>query len=151
MKFNLSKFFVSIFLCLGVGFLGSIFTVSSIPTWYVALNKPFFSPPNWVFAPVWTMLYLLMGFSLYLVWSKEKAPFTFFVQLILNFLWSIIFFGLKMPGLAVIEILFLWSAIFLTIRNFWKINKTAGVLLLPYIFWVSFASILNLSVYILNR
>jgi len=147
---NISKLFLSIGLCLGVGFLGSIFTTSSIPTWYATLSKPFFSPPNWVFAPVWTTLYILMGISLYLVWQKRKIPSVFWIQLILNFTWSIIFFGLKNPMLAFVNILALWIAIFLTIKSFSKINKLAGQLLYPYITWVSFATLLNLAIVILN-
>jgi|SRR3989344_4608968 len=140
----------SILLCEGAGILGSFFTVSSIPTWYAALNKPAFSPPNFIFGPVWTLLYLLMGVSLYLVWQKKRVPPAFWVQLILNFSWSIIFFGLKNPALAFVNIVALWIAIFLTIKSFYKINKLAGNLLIPYLLWVTFASFLNLSIVILN-
>ncbi len=144
------KLFLSIGLCLGVGLLGSFFTASSIPTWYAALNKPFFSPPNWVFAPVWTTLYILMGISLYLVWIKKKIPAVFWVQLILNATWSMIFFGMKNPGLALVDIIALWLSIFLTIKTFYKISKLAGRLFVPYLVWVSFASILNLFIVFLN-
>ncbi len=154
---NIPKLILSIGVCLGAGILGSFFTVNSIPTWYTALNKPVFSPPNWVFAPVWTILYILMGISLYLVISnKEKgkskkwAVQVFAVQLILNALWSIIFFGLKNPALAFLEILVLWASIFLTIKVFFNINKLAGKLLIPYLAWVSFATLLNLSIVLLN-
>ncbi len=140
----------SILLCEGAGVLGSFFTVSSIPTWYVALNKPVFSPPNFIFGPVWTLLYFLMGVSLYLVWQKRGVPSIFWIQLVLNVLWSIIFFGLKNPTLAFVNIVVLWIAIFLTIKSFYKINKLAGNLLVPYLVWVSFASLLNLSIIILN-
>lgn len=147
---------LAILLCEGVGILGSFFTVSAIPTWYVTLTKPSFSPPNFIFGPVWTMLYALMGISLYLVWtskveSKQQALKYFFVQLGLNAMWSIIFFGLKKPGLAFFEIIALWIAIYLTIKAFQKISKVASYLLYPYLAWVSFASILNLSIWILNR
>ncbi len=135
--------------------MGSIFTFSAIPNWYVTLNKPFFSPPNWVFGPVWTILYILMGISLYLVWIskskiKQNAINLFFVQLGLNVLWSILFFGLRNPALALIDIVALWVAIFLTIKSFSKINKLAGNLQIPYLAWVTFASILNLSIVLLN-
>lgn len=149
-KIDVPKLILSIGVCLGAGGLGSLFTFSAIPTWYATLNKPFFSPPNWLFGPVWTILYILMGVSLYLVWTKEKVPSVFWVQLILNALWSIIFFGLKNPTFGLIDIIALWIAIFLTIKAFYKINKLAGNLLLPYLAWVTFATILNLSIVILN-
>ena len=147
---NIYKLILSIGICLGAGILGSFFTTSAIPTWYQTLNKPFFSPPNWIFAPVWTTLYILMGISLYLVWQKKKVASVFWIQLFLNTVWSMIFFGIKNPGLALVEIVVLWVAIFLTIKAFYKINKLAGQLLLPYLIWVSFAFILNFSIVILN-
>ena len=147
---NFPKLFLSIGICLGAGVVGSFFTVSSIPTWYAILNKPFFSPPNWVFGPVWTILYILMGISLYLIWQKREIPAIFWVQLILNTAWSIIFFGMRNPTLAFIDILILWVSILLTIKVFSKINKLAGRLLIPYLVWVSFATILNLGILILN-
>lgn len=151
---DILKLILSLGLCLGTGIAGSIFTVSAIPTWYQSLNKPVFSPPNWIFAPVWTVLYIIMGVSLYLVLSnKGKNKYAigiFTVQLILNILWSILFFGLQNPGLALAEILVLWAAIFLTIKSFYPISKTAAYLLLPYLLWVSFASILNLMIVLLN-
>lgn len=150
MVINIPKLILSIGVCLGAGVLGSIFTTPSIPTWYQTLNKPVFSPPNWVFGPVWIILYLLMGISLYLVWQKRSVPIIFWRQLALNVLWSIIFFGLKNPTLAFVDIAALWIAIFLTIKSFSKINKLAGNLLIPYLVWVSFASILNFSIVILN-
>lgn len=146
----------TILLSEGAGILGSFFTVASIPTWYATLTKPSFSPPGFVFGPVWTILYALMGISLYLVWvskaiSKSYAIKLFFVQLILNAVWSIIFFGLRSPGLAFIEIIALWVAIALTIKAFQHISKAASYLLYPYLAWVSFASILNFAIWILNR
>ncbi|MBI2040035.1 tryptophan-rich sensory protein [Candidatus Microgenomates bacterium] len=144
------KLILSIGLCLGAGFIGSIFTVSSITTWYVTLNKPSFSPPNWVFGPVWTMLYALMGISLYLVWLKQRIPTVFWIQLFLNVIWSIIFFGMRNPLLALVDIVALWIAIILTIKAFSKINKLSAYLLYPYLAWVSFASILNFAIVILN-
>jgi len=151
MPIKIPRLILSIGLCLGAGVLGSFFTTSSIPTWYTSLNKPFFSPPNWVFGPVWTILYIMMGASLYLVWIKAKVPAVFWVQLVLNALWSIIFFGMRNPALAFVDIIALWIAIFLTIKYFYKINKLAGQLLLPYLLWVSFASVLNFFIWQLNH
>jgi tryptophan-rich sensory protein len=138
-----------------IGGLGALFTYTAIPTWYATLNKPSFSPPNYLFAPVWTLLYALMGLALYLVWeSKAKnkmwAYIVFYTQLVLNFLWSFIFFGQKIPGLAFVEIIILWILILVNIVSFWRINKWAGIMLLPYIVWVSFASILNFALFKLN-
>lgn len=155
MKLNLPKLIASITLPLAVGFLGSAFTVSSITGWYATLNKPFFAPPNYVFAPVWTTLYILMGISLYLLWTakkkgKDKAIKLFFIQLVLNFLWSIIFFGMHNVTLAFVAIIVLWIFIVLTIRQSLLVSKPAAYLLYPYIVWVTIASILNLSLLILN-
>lgn len=148
---NLPKLIFAIGICLGVGFLGSFFTINAVSTWYQTLNKPFFSPPNWIFGPVWTILYILMGISLYLVWAKKKVPAVFWVQFILNAIWSIIFFGFKNHTLALVDIVALWAAIFLTMKAFYKINKLAGNLFIPYLAWVSFASILNLAIVLLNQ
>jgi translocator protein len=151
-KFDLATFSIGVSLL--AGGLGSISTFSAIPTWYQTLNKPFFSPPNFVFGPVWTTLYILMGIALYLILINKKrtkaALFVFFLQLFLNILWSFIFFGFKQPLLAFIEIIFLWLAILSTLLHFYFINKKAGYLLIPYLLWVSFASMLNLSVALLN-
>jgi len=151
------KLIISILICQGAGVVGSLFTSPAISTWYATIQKPSFNPPNWIFAPVWTLLFLLMGISLYLMWEKglenKKAKTAFFifgVQLILNILWSILFFGLQSPLYAFIEIIILWLAILLTIISFYKISKPAAYLLLPYIIWVSFASVLNFSILILN-
>jgi len=151
------KLVVSILICQGVGVMGAFFTSPAIPTWYATLEKPRFNPPNWLFAPVWTILFLLMGVSLYLIWSKglenkkaKTALFIFVLQLILNILWSILFFGLQSPLYAFIEIIILWLAILLTIISFFKISKTSAYLLLPYMLWVSFAAILNFSIMIIN-
>lgn len=141
------RLFSWISLCLGVGFAGSFFTVSSIPTWYAGLNKPFFSPPNWIFGPVWTVLYILMGISAYLY--KKVGPY-FLLQLALNFFWSVIFFYWRQPLLAFVGIIFLWIFIVLTIREFGKKSRLAAYLLLPYLAWVSFASVLNFSIVLLN-
>lgn len=155
---DLGKLVVAIAGCELVGFAATPFTLAAIPTWYQALNKPIFSPPNWVFGPVWTILYCLMGISAYLVWKKGlrnngvKVALTYFLmQLALNFLWSVIFFGLHLPLLAFIEIVILWLFIFVTMKKFAKISRDASYLLIPYIIWVSFAAILNISIVILNR
>lgn len=147
---NIPKLIFSVGLCLGIGISGSFFTVSSIPDWYATLEKPFFSPPNWLFGPVWTILYIMMGISLYLIWIKKKVPSIFWVQLTLNAVWSIIFFGLRNPALALVDIIALWIAIVLTIKSFYKINKLSAYLLYPYITWVSFAILLNLFIVLLN-
>ena len=145
----------SISVCLLAGAVGSAFTIRSIPTWYAGLNKPFFSPPNWLFGPVWTILYLMMGVSLFLVFVKEKEKFTkpvkmFLLHLIINSLWSIVFFGMRSPGLAYFVIIILWLMIFYLIKVFDKIDERASILLYPYFAWVSFASFLNLAVWYLN-
>jgi benzodiazapine receptor len=153
---DILKLVISIFLCQLAGFLGSLFTAPAIPTWYKTLDKPFFSPPNWIFSPVWISLFILMGISLFMVWRKQEQPrfkvalIFFFVQLIFNILWSAAFFGLRSPLLGLIEIVLLWAAILLTIQHFLRISKMAGLLLLPYILWVSFAVVLNFSLWILN-
>ena len=160
MKINLNeilKFFISIIICQLAGIIGSVFTTPAIPTWYANLTKPSFNPPNWVFAPVWISLYFFMGISVFLVWRRgilnpgiNIALRFFIIQLILNSLWSVFFFGLKSPLLGFIEILFLWIFILLTIWYFFKVSKIAGILLLPYILWVSFAVFLNFSLWRLN-
>ena len=153
---NWARLFVAIVVCQLAGIIGSVFTVASIPTWYASLNKPFFNPPNWLFGPAWIVLYTLMGISLYLVLEKglnekTKIPLAFFgVQLALNALWSILFFGLQLPMVAFFEIVLLWIAIAFTIYNFYPISKKAAYLLIPYICWVSFAALLNYSIWVLN-
>jgi len=154
---NLTKLIVAILICEFAGIIGSVFTTPSISTWYASLNKPSFSPPNWIFFPVWTTLFLMMGISLYLVWNKmpknkdaKKSLMVFGSQLALNVLWSVLFFGLRSPFYGLVEIIFLWLAIALTILKFYRISKNAGFLLVPYILWVTFATFLNYSVWILN-
>ncbi len=151
------KLVLSIGVCLMAGVVGSVFNIAAIPTWYTTINKPFFNPPNWVFGPVWTTLFILMGISLYLVWREgskkkevRKGLGLFRFQLLLNVLWSGLFFGLRSPALGFIGIVALWVMIFLTIKQFNKVSKEAAWLLIPYIAWVSFASILNLSIWALN-
>ena len=157
-KLKIIPLLFSIGVCFLAAAAGSAFTIGAIDTWYVTLNKPFFSPPNWVFGPVWTLLYLMMGISFYIFLNtktnaKEKrlGLSLFYVQLALNALWSILFFGLKSQIAAFIGIILLWLAIFLTIRSFLQISKGAGWLLIPYLAWVSFATILNFSIVVLNR
>lgn len=145
--------------CLAVGYFSSIVTRENIPTWYALINKPSFNPPNWVFAPVWTALYILMGYAAGRVWNKlevdeinvKKAFLFFLIQLALNALWSFLFFGLQNPFLASIEIILLWLMIYETYKQFKKIDKIAAYLLLPYLAWVSFATILTFSIWYLNR
>lgn len=156
-KKDLLKLIISLIVCQLAGVIGSLFTSPSIPTWYASLEKPSFNPPNWVFSPVWITLFVLMGISLFLLWrngledQKVRIAILFFaVQLVLNVCWSAIFFGLKSPFFALIEIIFLWIAILLTILNSYKVSKAAGVLLIPYILWVSFAAVLNFSLWSLN-
>jgi tryptophan-rich sensory protein len=156
-KINYFKLISSIIVCQLAGIIGSFFTISSVNSWYTTLNQPFFNPPSWIFGPVWTILYLLMGISLYIVWNKgintkvkKIATYIFGFQLALNSLWSILFFGLQSPLFAFIEIIFLWIAILFSIIYFYKISRTAAYLLIPYIIWVSFAALLNISYVILN-
>ena len=155
-KKSILPLLISILIVFSFGFIGSFFTTSSITTWYAFINKPLFSPPNWIFGPVWTLLYILMGISAFLIWKKRdnlktKQALVFYgIQLILNALWSIIFFGMHNPGLALLEIIILWLFILITLIKFYKINKTAGLLFIPYLLWVSFASILNYVIWMLN-
>jgi benzodiazapine receptor len=149
---------VSIVVCQLAGGIGAIFTTPAIPTWYAGLNKPAFNPPNTVFFPVWTTLYALMGIAAFLVWRKglrersvRVALGIFAIQLVLNTVWSIIFFGQQSLFGGLIAIVFLWIAIVVNIVAFWRISKVAGALLIPYILWVSFASLLNYSLWMLNR
>ncbi|NQV12459.1 tryptophan-rich sensory protein [Candidatus Uhrbacteria bacterium] len=139
------------------GILGALFTTSAIPTWYANIVKPALNPPSWVFGPAWTLLYLLMGISAFLIWQKgtkrkevRVALSVFAVQLGLNAIWSPIFFGAQNPGLALIDIVLMWFAILYTMILFNKISKPAMSLLIPYIAWVSFATYLNLAIWILN-
>jgi tryptophan-rich sensory protein len=146
-----------VLVCLIAGGIGSFFTFPSIQGWYSTLNKPFFNPPNWVFGPVWTLLYVLMGISAYLVYEKgfkqkkvRIALAMFDIQLFLNVLWSLLFFGLQSPLYGLLCIIALWFSIALTMAKFYKISRTAGSLMIPYLLWVSFASILNLFIWRLN-
>lgn len=157
-KINWINLILAIGVCQLAGFIGSIATVSSISSWYLLLTKPFFSPPNWIFGPVWITLYTLMGINLYLVWQKginkkpvKYAVLLFVFHLLINSLWSIVFFGFKNIILALFVIILLWLLIIKIILVFSKIEKKAALLLVPYLIWVSFATILNASLWILNR
>ncbi len=146
----------SVLLAQLAGVIGSVFTVSSIESWYSTLTQPSFSPPNWLFGPVWILLYTLMGVAAYVVWQARshrgarRALRVYGIQLVLNALWSIIFFGLQNPGLALVEIVLLLGMIVYTAVLFWRIDPRAGWLFVPYIAWVSFAMLLNASIYFLN-
>ncbi|WP_228236270.1 TspO/MBR family protein [Allomuricauda sp. M10] len=157
MKKRIVYITISVAVCLLIGFLSSIATQSSVNDWYLTLNKPGFTPPNSLFAPVWTILYILMGVSAGIVWSKgyhhiwvKTALYHFVFQLLFNALWSIVFFGLKNPLLGLIVILILLSLIMLTIKWFRIISKPAALLLVPYLLWVAFASALNYKIWELN-
>lgn len=157
MKKKLTYITVSILICLLIGFLSSFATQSSVNDWYVGLNKPSFNPPNWIFAPVWTALYVLMGIAAGIVWSKgfhhiwvKTALYHFGFQLLFNALWSIVFFGLKNPFWAFLVILVLLTLIALTIKWFRVVSKLASFLLVPYLLWVCFATLLNYKIWELN-
>jgi tryptophan-rich sensory protein len=151
------RLIISVALCQAAGIVGSLFTTPAISSWYASLRKPAFAPPNWVFAPVWTTLYLLMGISLFIVWnigleknSVRKSIVVFGIQLLLNVFWSYLFFGLKSPLPGLVEIVVMWLTILSTILVFFRISKKAAVLLIPYLMWVSVASYLNYSILVLN-
>jgi len=159
-KIDYKKLVICLLIPQLAGLLGSIANFTSLDSWYISLVKPSFNPPSWVFRPVWTFLFLLMGLSLYLVWQK-KGSFhkkqwnltikIFSVQLGLNILWSYLFFFFHNPLAGFLEIILLWIFILLNIIYFYKLNKTAGLLLVPYLLWVSFATFLNFNLWILNR
>jgi len=153
-----SKLVCSVSVCLLTGFLGSFFTMDSVATWYADLSRPSFTPPDWTFGLVWPILYVLMGISAFLIWNRglnkrqvKVAIVLFLLQLVLNGLWTPIFFGLHMIAFALVEIVLLWVAILLTILAFWRISKTSTFFLFPYIIWVSFAVVLNTAFWYLNR
>ncbi len=154
---NFIKLLVSIIICQMAGIIGTIFTSDSITGWYAGLTKPDFNPPNWIFGPVWILLYLMMGISLFLVWREDlknavvkKAFYVFIIQLLFNTSWSIVFFGFQSVTGALIIIIILWLLIIYTILNFLKVSRTSGILLIPYLLWVSFAAILNFFIFKLN-
>jgi benzodiazapine receptor len=149
---------VSVLICELAGVIGSLFTTPSIPGWYAGLTKPAFNPPNWIFGPVWTTLYALMGVAAYLVFARRdgskgvrRALAVFAIQLVLNALWSVVFFGAHMILGAAALIVVLWGSILATILLFHRISKAASWLLAPYILWVTFAAVLNFSLALFNR
>jgi len=149
------KLLLSLVLPQLAGAIGALFTVKAIPTWYMYLNKPSFSPPNWIFGPAWLTLYLLMGVAVYLNWIKKtkQAKFNvrlFFIHLFFNFIWTPVFFGAKNPLFALFIIILIWLFIITMIIKFWNVNKLSSLLLVPYLFWVTFASLLNFYIWRLN-
>ena len=155
---GIAKLVCSVSVCLLTGLLGSFVTTGSVTNWYADLSRPSFTPPDWAFGVVWPILYVMMGISAFLIWSSgierkqvKVALALFAFQLLLNGLWTPIFFGLHMLALALAEIILLWAAILMTILAFWKISKTATYLMIPYILWVSFAIVLNAAFWHLNR
>ncbi|MDD1663038.1 MAG: tryptophan-rich sensory protein [Methanomicrobiales archaeon] len=159
-KFTFTRvgiFILAVGICFIAAGIGSLFTFTSVSTWYPTLIKPPFAPPSWVFGPAWTILYLLMGISLFLVLEKDmdrpevkQGVSLFSIQLCLNVIWSLLFFGLRSPFLALIGILLLWGSIAATLIQFLKISRPAAYLLIPYLLWVTFAMILNAAIFILN-
>ncbi|MBM3416726.1 MAG: tryptophan-rich sensory protein [Bacteroidetes bacterium] len=155
---NFLKLVISISIPLAIGATSGFFTVTGAESWYQGINKPSWNPPNRIFGPVWTTLYIMMGISFFLIWkadtsreTKKMAMVFFTAQLVLNFFWSFIFFNQQQPGWALVELAALWLMILATIFAFGNISKTAAWLLAPYISWVSFASILNYTIWQMNR
>jgi tryptophan-rich sensory protein len=154
---RLLKLIASLLLPLGIGGIAGAFTTEAIPGWYATLIQPSFNPPNWVFGPVWTSLYILMGISFYLIWKTEaskvrnRAILLFLVHLLLNFCWSFLFFYFKMIGLALLDIIALWIMIVVVLVHFYKIKPMAAYINIPYLVWVSFATALNMAYFFLNR
>lgn len=153
---HIIKLIISILLPLSVGAIAGMFTAQAVPTWYASLNRPSFNPPNWVFGPVWTFLYILLGFSFFLIWKLENskqrnlAIWAFSIQLLLNFIWSFLFFYFNMIGIALIEIILLWLSIVFMLYSFYRINHLSAFINIPYLLWVTFATILNAGYYFLN-
>ena len=154
---NTLKLLIAIIVCNLAGIIGALFTTSAISGWYTTLTKPTLNPPGWIFGPVWTTLYTLMGISAFLIWKRgihkkvnQRALSIFGIQLVLNATWSIVFFSLQSPGWALVNIVLMWLAIVWTMVVFYKISKPATWLLVPYILWVSFATYLNYSIWVLN-
>jgi len=152
------KLVASLLACFAAAGIGSLFTFKAIPNWYAGLKKPSYTPPNWAFGPVWITLYILMGISVFLVWQKGLATngallafILFWIQLTVNAVWSIIFFGMKSKGGGVITIIVLWLLIMATMIASFGVSGWAGALLIPYIVWVSIASYLNIGVWLLNK
>ena len=157
MKKKLTYIAISVAICLIIGFLSGFATQSSVNDWYLSLNKPSYNPPNWIFGPVWTLLYILMGIAAGIVWAKgfyhiwvKTALYNFGFQLLFNALWSVVFFGFKNPFWALLVILFLLALILVTIKWFNVVSRTAAYLLIPYFLWVCFATLLNYRIWELN-
>ncbi|MBU0981285.1 tryptophan-rich sensory protein [Patescibacteria group bacterium] len=156
-KTNFLKLVFSVIVCQCAGIVGSLSVGTSVTTWYEPMLKPSFAPPNWVFAPVWTIMYTLMGIALYLIISDSKKSaernvglFFFGLQLVLNSLWTFLFFGLQNPPAAFLEIVLMWFCIFATVYYFWRVRKQAAYLLIPYLMWISFALVLNYAFWQIN-
>jgi len=153
---RLLKLLLCLLFPLCIGGISGIATASGLGTWYAGIQKPFFNPPGYLFGPVWTFLYLLMGVSFFLILQEKKSPEKkaaiqiFLIQITLNFFWSFLFFKFQLLGLAFIEIILIWLSIGLMIQRFKKVNRTAAYLQLPYLLWVSFATVLNGSIWWLN-
>ncbi len=154
---EIPKLIVSIVVVFLAGAVGTVYTLKQITTWYVALTKPGWTPPNWAFGPIWSTLYVLMGISLFLIWRQglyrkdvQIAILVFAVQLAINVIWSIVFFGTHNIFGGLVLVLILWISIFINIIVFYRISKPAGLILIPYLLWVSIASYLNYSVFLLN-
>ena len=157
MKFNPIAFLINLALTLSVGYLGMLFTQEAVNTWYTTLAKPTFNPPNWIFAPVWTLIFILMALAASIIWQKRisithfpRTSAVYLIQLVLNVLWSFLFFYRHEIGMALIEILILLAVVIVNAQVFYKIDKTAGLLFLPYILWLAFATVLNYNIFILN-
>jgi len=157
LKKKLTYIAISVAICLIIGFLSGFATQSSVNDWYLSLNKPSYNPPNWIFGPVWTLLYILMGIAAGIVWAKgfyhiwvKTALYNFGFQLLFNALWSVVFFGFKNPFWALLVILFLLALILVTIKWFNVVSRTAAYLLIPYFLWVCFATILNYRIWEMN-
>lgn len=153
---QLGKLLVSLLLPLGVGAIAGIFTSKAIPGWYASLNQPSFNPPNWVFGPVWTTLYIILGISLFLIWKlgpgkeRNQAILVFSVQLLLNFGWSFCFFYFKMIGITLVDIVALWLMIVIMLYRFYRLKPLAAYINIPYLLWVTFATVLNAAYFVLN-
>lgn len=147
---------VAVLICFAAAGIGSLATAPQIPGWYASLAKPTWTPPGWIFGPVWTLLYLMMAVAAWLVWRQAgfagaKLPLALFgIQLALNSVWSVLFFGLQNPGAAAVEIILLWTAILAMLITFWRRSRVAGGLLAPYLAWVSFATVLNVAIWRMN-
>ncbi len=155
---NIYKIILSVALPLACGAIAGLSTARNVKTWYLTLNRPSWAPPSWLFGPVWTTLYIMMGISFYIFWRakpvahwKNKGYTIYYIQLALNLAWSFLFFELKWMGVALFEIIVMWIAIFLTILVFSRVSKLSAWLLVPYIAWVSFASYLNYAFWYLNK